>query len=355
MNQKNTGTEVLENGGGRPVGPEWAGRFAHHPGYRRMFAPGRLTVGLFLPLWQYPGQLEAMRGQGDVVRRADRGGLAGLWVRDIPLHDRQFGDVGQVYDPWTYLAWLSAHTERIALASGSVVTTLRHPIDVAKQAASIDRLSGGRLVLGVASGDRASEFPAYGIPFDQRAGRFAEGLPLVRRLLTESFPRVSSPLAHLTGTTDLLPKPTVGDIPLIVTGSSRQSEEWIAEHSDGWLVYPGTAHTPEGPAELGRKIAGWRSKIRTGEFKPVITNEWIDLAEDPAHPPTPLRGGFVLHTGRDGLIELLGRWQDQGVNHVALGVQHGSRPAAEAVAEIVECVLPHFPTLDAPSARPALW
>ncbi|WP_033288915.1 LLM class oxidoreductase [Amycolatopsis jejuensis] len=331
------------------------GRFPGHPGYRRMFAPGRLTVGLFLPLWQYRGELEEMRGQGAIVQAADRGGLAGLWVRDIPLHDKKFGDVGQVYDPWTYLAWLSAHTERIALAAGSIVTTLRHPIDVAKQAASLDRLSGGRLVLGVAAGDRASEFPAYGIPYDERAARFAESLPLVRRLLTESFPQACSRLTHLTGTTDVLPKPTTGEIPLIVTGSSRQTEDWIAEHSDGWLVYPGTAHTPEGPAELGAKISGWRSRIPGGEFKPVITNEWIDLAPDPGYPPTPLRGGFVLRTGRNGLIDLLGRWQDNGVNHVALGVQHGSRPAEEAVAEIVEWVLPHFPSHEGPVARAPLW
>ncbi|MHA6626577.1 LLM class oxidoreductase [Pseudonocardia sichuanensis] len=333
----------------------WAGSFAEHPGYRRMFAPGRLTIGLFLPVWQFAGELEAMRGQGEVVQQADRGDLAGLWVRDIPLHDRNFGDVGQVYDPWTYLAWLAAHTERTALAAGSVIATLRHPIDLAKQAASLDRLSGGRLVLGVAAGDRASEFPAYGIPYDERAARFAESLPLVRRLLDERFPQVAMPLSRMDGSTDLLPKPTAGAVPLIVTGSSRQSEEWIASHSDGWLIYPGVTHTDEGPIQLGEKIRRWRSLVPARQFKPVLTNEWLDLVEDPDHPPTPMRGGFVLRTGRHGLIDLLTRWQDNGVNHAALGVQHGRRPAADAVAEIIEHVLPVFPTLPAPAAATPIW
>ncbi|WP_211261560.1 LLM class oxidoreductase [Pseudonocardia acaciae] len=331
------------------------GAFDRHPGYRRMFAPDRLTLGLFLPLWPYNGDPDGLRGHGEIVARADRGGLAGLWVRDIPLHDTRFGDVGQVYDPWTTLTWLAAHTDRIALAAGSVVATLRHPIDLAKQAASLDRLSGGRLVLGVASGDRASEFPAYGIGYDDRAARFAETLPLVRRLLTERFPRVDSELARMDGSTDLLPKPTVGTVPLIVTGSSRQTQEWIAAHSDGWLVYPGVTHTPEGPVALGQKIQGWRAHIPGGAFKPAITNEWIDLDEDPNHPPTPLRGGFVLRTGRNALIEQLGRWRDNGINHVALGVQHGRRPAADAVAEIVAEILPLFPSLNGPEPSAPAW
>ncbi|WP_433271069.1 LLM class oxidoreductase [Actinosynnema sp. CS-041913] len=320
-----------------------------------MFAPGELTVGLFLPVWPYAGDLEGMRGQGEVVRMADRAGFAGVWVRDVPLHDRGFGDVGQVYDPWTYLAWLGAHTENLALATGSVVVTLRHPIDVAKQAASLDRLSGGRLVLGIATGDRASEFPAYGIDHAGRGPRFAESVTMIRRLLGEDFPRIDSPLGGLAGQVDLLPKPLAGGIPLLVTGSSRQTEEWIAEHGDGRLLYPGVTATAEGPAMLGAKISAWRGLVPSRVFKPVVTNEWLDLAEDPDHPPTPLRGGFVLRTGRNGLIDLLGRWRDNGVNHAALGVQHGRRPAADTVAEIAEEVLPLFPALPAPAPATALW
>lgn len=333
--------------------PPWP--FANHPGFARMFAPGELTVGLFLPLWPYAGDLNGMRGQGEVVRLADQAGFAGVWVRDVPLHDQGFGDVGQVYDPWTYLAWLAAHTENMALATGSVVITLRHPIDVAKQAASLDHLSGGRLVLGIATGDRASEFPAYGIDHATRGARFVESLAVIRRLLGESFPRIDSPLGRFTGQVDLLPKPVSGQIPMLVTGSSQQTDEWIAEHGDGRLVYPGATVTPEGPVMLGAKVRAWRELVAGGVFKPVVTNEWIDLAEDPDHPPTPLRGGFIMRTGRNGLIELLRRWRDNGINHAALGVHLGTRPPADAVAEIAEEVLPLFPTLSAPTPVPALW
>jgi luciferase-type oxidoreductase len=188
--------------------------FANHPGFRRMFAPGKLTLGLFLPLWQYGGSMETMRGQVALVKEAEQAGFAAVWVRDVPLYDPNFGDVGQVFDPFTYLSYLAAHTTTISLAAGSAIFTLRHPLDLAKAAASIDQLSNGRLILGVASGDRPIEFPAYGIDYESRAERFREAIALFRRYLRESFPIVDSPISQLSGA-DLLPKPATGDIPLL--------------------------------------------------------------------------------------------------------------------------------------------
>ncbi|MFE6778461.1 LLM class oxidoreductase [Streptomyces sp. NPDC057702] len=326
-----------------------------HPGFSKMFGPGKLTVGLFLPLWPYAGDMSKMAGQGESIKLADRSEFSALWVRDVPLFDPSFGDVGQVFDPWTYLAWLAAHTERIALASGSAVFTLRHPIDLAKQSASIDQLSGGRLVLGVASGDRASEFPAYGIDFRTRGERYRQAVDMFRTVLESEQPTISSPLGRLAGGVDVLPKPVSGRIPLLVTGSSQQEPKWIAEHADGWLTYPGAQANAAGPRALGAQAAAWRRLIPNGQFKPVATNAWIDLVEDRKHPPTALRGGFLLRTGTDGLLELLGRWQDAGINHAGLGVQNGSRPAHEAVAQLAEEVVPHFPALAAPAPREPAW
>ncbi|MFF8811316.1 LLM class oxidoreductase [Streptomyces pactum] len=319
-----------------------------HPGYGRMFAPGELTVGLFLPLWPYAGDMAGLRGQTEIVRQADRQGFAAAWVRDVPLADPGFGDVGQVYDPWTALTWLAAHTSRISLAAGSVIFPLRHPIDLAKQAASVDHLSGGRLVLGVASGDRPVEFPAYGLDHAARGARYREAVGAFRRLLDGERPAGA-------GGAELLPRPVHGRVPLLVTGSSQQSPDWIAEHADGWLVYPGNTSAPEGPRTLGRKIEAWRALVPGGGFRPVATNEWIDLDEDPGRPPTSLRGGFVLRTGTQGLLDLLGRWRDAGVNHAALGVQHGRRPAAEVVAQLAEEVVPHFPALVSAAPSEPAW
>ncbi|KNE24915.1 luciferase [Achromobacter spanius] len=332
-------------------GASYAAFFAH-PGYRRMFAPDKLTVGIFLPLRNYAGDMKVLAGQADLVSQIDRQGFAAVWVRDVPLFDPSFGDAGQVFDPFTYLAYLAARTKHVALATGSAVISLRHPIDLAKAATTIDQLSGGRLVMGVASGDRPIEFPAYGLEHGDRAERFAHALSYMRQLMQAGLLAIDSPLGRFKGA-EFLPKPVAGAIPMMVTGSSGQSLAWIAEHADGWLTYPNATHTPTGPQHLAEKIRAWRDLIPGGAFRPHMTNEWIDLVDDPDHPRTPLHGGYVLRTGRKGLMALLEAWQAAGVNHAALGIQFSQRPASEVLEELAADVLPHFPSHGAlPPCRP---
>lgn len=328
--------------------------FADHPGYRRMFAPNRLTVGIFLPLRFYQGDMSVLAGQSELVEAIDRHDFAAVWVRDVPLYDPSFGDAGQVFDPFSYLAFLAARTKRVVLATGSTIFSLRHPIDLAKSAFTIDQLSGGRLVLGIASGDRPVEFPAYGVERARRGERFAQAVSYFRQLMQPGQLNIDSPLGRFD-TAELLPKPVHGSIPLIVTSSSGQSPEWIAEQADGWLTYPEATHTPLGPQRLAAKIQAWRSRIPDGGFRPHMTNEWLDLVEDPDYPRTPLRGGFTLRTGRKGLITLLEQWQAAGVNHAALGIQFAERPAAEVIQELAEYVLPHFASHQEPPILATSW
>ncbi|MGS1109834.1 LLM class oxidoreductase [Achromobacter anxifer] len=319
-----------------------------------MFAPERLTLGIFLPLRFYEGSMAVLAGQAELVRQIDRQEFAAVWLRDVPLYSPSFGDAGQVFDPFTYLAFLAAQTKKIALATGSAIFSLRHPIDLAKAASTIDQLSGGRLVLGIASGDRPVEFPAYGLQHDDRGPRFAQAVAYFRQLMRPGHLEIDSPLGRFSRA-EFLPKPAAGSIPLIVTGSSGQSLRWIAEHADGWLTYPDATHTPMGPQRLAEKIRAWRAMIPDGGFRPHMTNEWLDLVDDPDHPRTPLRGGFVLRTGRKGLIALLEEWQAAGVNHAALGIQFAQRPATEVLQELADEVLPHFPAHEGPANLPDAW
>lgn len=307
-------------------------------GFRTMFAEGRLTVGLFVPIEAYRGSIPTMRDHVALAQRAEQSGFASLWVRDVPLHDPSFGDVGQIYDPWVYLGYLAAHTGRIALATGSIVLSLRHPLHVAKAAASVDQLSGGRLVLGLASGDRPVEFPAFGLEAEERGARFREAFIVLRRALEERFPEIDSPLGSLHDA-DLIPKPVAGTLPMLVTGSSRQSLEWIAAQGDGWVTYP---RPVQAQAEL---VARWR-QLTAGaapdRFKPFAQSLYIDLAESRYAAPAPIHLGFRL--GRDPLIDLLQSLEKSGVNHVALNLKYGRRPAGEVLEELGAEVLPFFPT-----------
>ncbi|MUG95169.1 LLM class flavin-dependent oxidoreductase [Scytonema sp. UIC 10036] len=109
----------------------------------------QLTIGVFFPIEAYKGSIPTMHNQVILAQRAEELGFATLWVRDVPLHDPSFGDVGQIFDSWVYLGYIAAHTHTITLATGSIIFPQRHPLHLAKAAASVDRLSGGRLVMGI--------------------------------------------------------------------------------------------------------------------------------------------------------------------------------------------------------------
>ena len=347
-------SDLLPGAQSQPTSGASAPAFAHHPGYRRMFAPDALTLGIFLPLRAYQGDLRVLAGQAQLVSEIDRLGFAAVWVRDIPLYDPGFGDAGQVFEPFTYLAFLAAQTRDITLATGSAIFSLRHPIDLAKAATTIDQLSGGRLVMGIASGDRPLEFPAYGLDRGQRGERFAQAVGYFRQLMRSGLQSIDSPLGHFDNA-GFLPGPRHGAIPLMVTGSSGQALPWIGEHADGWLTFPEATHDHQGPQRLAEKIRTWRALIPDGGFRPHMTNEWIDLVSDPDYPRTPLNGGHILRTGRKGLLDLLAQWQAAGVNHGALGIQHSQRPAAEVIQELAEEVLPHFPSHSGGPSTDSQW
>ncbi|MFO7248701.1 MAG: LLM class oxidoreductase [Bacillota bacterium] len=307
-----------------------------HPGFEQMFQPGRLTLGVFFPIEAFEGANPTMRNQVALAQRAEALGFTALWFRDVPLLDPNFGDIGQIYDPWVYLGYIAAQTRSIALVTGAIILPLRHPLHVAKAAASVDELSGRRLVLGVATGDRPVEFPAFGKGWEERGQRFRESLDFIRRAWAERFPYIDSPWGHMSGA-DLVPKPPAGWIPTLVTGHSQQPIEWIARHSDGWIMYP------RPPQVQQRVVSEWRratEEAAPGVFKPFAQSLYIDLAHDPDEPPRPIHLGYRL--GRNVLIELLNTLQAIGVNHVALNLKYGQRPAHEVLEEVGEYVLPHF-------------
>ncbi|MED3816270.1 LLM class flavin-dependent oxidoreductase, partial [Priestia megaterium] len=92
-------------------------QFKQHRGYNQMFKENELTLGLLFPLESYQGDTPQMdiAEQMNLAKKAESFKFASLFVRDVPLHDRWFGDVGQMHDPFVFLGYLAAHTEKISL------------------------------------------------------------------------------------------------------------------------------------------------------------------------------------------------------------------------------------------------
>ena len=302
-----------------------------------MFRPGRLSVGLVLPLEAYAvGAEPTLRGHLDAAQRAEDLGFAALWLRDVPFNVPSFGDVGQILDPFVYLGALATVTDRIALGTASVILPLRHPAHVAKAAASADMLSDGRLLMGVASGDRPEEYPALRQSFDDRGDRFRDSMAYIRAA-GAAYPKHESAQGTLSGGIDLLPKPHGSRLPLLITGGSQQSPEWVAQNGDGWMTYPRNA------TAQGQVVADYRARVKAAgqTDKPVMQSLYVDVLTDPNAAPRPIHLGF--QAGTDFLRSYLREIEALGINHVALNLRFNQAPIDTTLKQLADEVLPDFP------------
>jgi len=298
-------------------------------GYRRLFGGDGLTFGTGFPLTGEREGTPDVGAETDLAAHAEAVGFDGLWARDVPTYWPRFGDAGGAFDTWPLLAHAAAHTEEIALGTSSVVLPLRHPIHVAKSAATVDRLSGGRLILGVASGDRDPEYAAFGVETEDRGEIVRESVDALRTLWREEYPTLSGRWGDLDGELDVLPKPTTETLPVLPTGHARQSVEWIADHGDGWLFY----HLPDDT--LQSFLADWRDAA--GE-KPFCIAVRVALADDPTAEPEHLHLGY--RAGVEWYRDYFRRLREYGVDHVIVGLESDeprvalSTFADEVVAEV---------------------
>lgn len=305
-------------------------------GYNTVFRPNRLSLGLVVPIETYvQGPVPTMAHHIERIQLAEQLGFSAVWLRDVPFNVPSFGDAGQTYDPFVYLGLLAGQTERIALGVASIILPLRHPAHVAKAAATVDVLSGGRLILGVASGDRPEEYPALNQLFGDRGARFRESFDYIRRM-GESAPAFDSGFGRLNGGMDMLPKPVSGKLPLIVTGGSQQGPDWIARNGDGWMIYP---------RNLGAQaqiVRDWRSRVEAADTpaKPIMQPLYIDLTEDSETPPQPIHLGLRL--GMNPLLAYLKSLERIGINHVALNLRFNQANTETTLKRLADDILPAF-------------
>lgn len=305
--------------------------------YNTVFKTGKLSLGLVIPIENYASSsVPTMHDHLRKVILIEKLGFKALWVRDVPFHIPTFGDAGQTYDPFTYLGYLAGQTKRIALGISSIALPLHHPVHVAKAAATIDQLSDGRLIMGIASGDRYEEYPAMNIDYHRRDQLFREAYHYIRNA-QESFPTLESDAyGRLPGIGDILPKAKGHKIPMLITGSSRQSLKWIAENGDGWMYYPRNLGMQK------QNIQEWRTIIYETQSrdKAFMQPLYVDLHEDDSFKPESIHLGFRI--GAHYLIEYFNQLQDIGVNHVAINLRFNTVDIETTLNRLAEKVLPFF-------------
>ncbi|WP_422106343.1 LLM class oxidoreductase [Winogradskyella sp.] len=306
-------------------------------GYNSVFKPHQLSIGIVVPIENYGNNpIPTLQHHLERVKLIENLGFKALWVRDVPFHVPSFGDAGQTYDPFTYLGFLAGQTSKIALGVASIALPLHHPVHVAKSAMTIDQLSNGRLILGVASGDRYDEFPAMNINYENRGELFRDAFEYIRKS-QDNFPALeNNHFGNLKGHIDLLPKATAHKIPMMVTGYSQQSLEWNAQYGDGWMYYPRNLYQQQ------YQIREWRDLVEDqSQFsKPFMQPLYIDLQDDDDFRPQPIHLGFKI--GAKHLVSYFQHLQDIGVNHVAINLRFNNKNIEPTLEDLAKKVLPHF-------------
>lgn len=205
-----------------------------------------LRIGAKVP---NSGPLPTSIGIPTMARDLEDVGFESLWVSDHVVLPRTieshypFAEDGKAtwatdtpyFEALIALALMAAATERATLGTAALVLPLRNPVMLAKQAATIDVISGGRLSLGVGAGWLREEFEALNVPFEKRGARMAEWMKILRECWTGTPAAHSSERYELAADTLCLP-PATSSIPLLVGGHSPIALKRAGRLGDGWLA-----------------------------------------------------------------------------------------------------------------------
>jgi probable F420-dependent oxidoreductase len=143
-------------------------------------------------------------------------------------------------DPLAWLTYVGALTSRLRLITGVMVLPQRNPLVLAKHAATIDHLTGGRLELGIGVGWLREEFEALGVPFERRGARTDEYIEAMRALWDRDDARYEGEFVSFKGVSSN-PKPTNGRVPIVVGGNSKVALSRAGRYGDGYFPATGAA------------------------------------------------------------------------------------------------------------------
>ncbi|MGW1027436.1 LLM class F420-dependent oxidoreductase [Streptomyces sp. NPDC002577] len=304
-----------------------------------------LVYGMQLPVQSqstiYAEPWEATAGPADlaeIARAADRSGFHYIAGCDHVAIPRRLATAMSTvwYDPVATLAFLAGVTERVRLLSHVAVVGLRHPLVTAKQYATLDHLSGGRLILGVGAGHVAEEFEALGVDFAGRGAVLDEAIDALKAALgPDEFPEHHGKLYAFEGLGQR-PRPAQARVPLWVGGSSPAAVRRAALKGDGWL--------PQGDPRdrMPQQIARLR---RLREEAGITAPVTIGAVTEPLYVGEPGWdvGRRTLSGPPDALAESLRAYAAMGVHQIQVRFRSRSRTElTDQMAAFGTDVAPHL-------------
>ena len=275
----------------------------------------------------------------DMTRAIEDLGYDSVWLGEHLLYRWVDRPARGPWEAWSMLAAVAAVTERIEFGPLVACTAFHNPAVLAKQATTIDEISGGRLILGVGAGWNETEFRAFGIPFDHRVDRFEEAFTIIRTLLQEGEIDFDGRY-YQARDCEILPRgPRPGGPPLMIGSNGPRMLRIAAPHVQAWNSWF---------ADIGNDPAG------VAWLRDVVDAACRDVGRDPTEiertvavlvqfpngtgriqgsdaeaPPAPLTGG------PDVMAERLRAYAAAGIGHVQLVIDPITRSSIEAFAPVL--------------------
>lgn len=214
------------------------------------------------------GPFATAKGAKAVAVAAENAGFDSIWTVEhvvVPVgYESEYpydksgrmpgGETIDFPDPLVWLSFVAAATSTIKLATGILIVPQRNPVVLAKEVATLDKLSGGRLILGVGVGWLEEEFDALGVPFARRGPRLDEHVRTMRALWTEDEASYSGEFSSFDKVVSR-PKPEQGSVPIVVGGHSEAAARRAGRLGDGFFPGKGSNEELGSLFDLMRKTA----------------------------------------------------------------------------------------------------
>ncbi len=299
-----------------------------------------MKFGLYLPHWTgaFAGDDPRWRDVLDTAKAAEQAGLDSLWV--IGHHYVPFGHgvAWSLWDPWSLLAGLAAATERIELGPLVSCTAYRNPALLARAAASVDEISGGRLILGIGGGYFDAEFDAVGVSTQGRVDRFEEAAQIITGLLRDG--EIDFVGDHYRACLPLdLPRVRPHGPPIVMGAMQPRMMQLAARYADLWNVWLPFSADPVGDFREKRREFD-RACSKAGHDPATIgsvASVAVGLLGDrPVFGPNDM---VSIGVEESEIVDRLLQLQAAGVDHVQFCLAPATPHGVAALAAVTQQVV----------------
>ncbi len=294
-----------------------------------------MKFGVCVPNYGETCSTEALR---TVAVEAEQSGFDSIWCTDHVLIPRNSGTpYERVYDSITSLAYLAGVTSRVRLGISSLITAMRNPVIVAKQLATVDNLSNGRVMLATSAGWNEKEFSNLGSNFHNRGQRLDESIRLIRTLWSGGRSFQGKILSQNFEDAVFEPPPVQKHLTIWIGGTSRAAMKRAVSLGDGW-------HPNVQPLdEFAKLVSEFKKSVPQAREKDIGVRIALSLKSE--------KGEYVTVTGQRRVIlssnkaenkRILNRLEELGVSYVVVVPSHDGKASVASQVEGLKMIAKDF-------------